>query len=78
VADRLHLRLDLTELEGNDLALELMNLSGQRVFTWPITNNHGVQAVDLDAHGVASGAYFLRLRSEAGLVAVEKALFLGN
>jgi hypothetical protein len=78
VAGSLRLRLDLTGIQGNSLALHLVNLSGQVVQSWSVQNDRQVQRLDLDAHSLAAGAYFLQLDGEMGRIATQKVLVFGE
>jgi hypothetical protein len=49
---------------GTDVRLELYDLLGRRVRTVSIGERRGRQEVRLDVSGLATGAYFLRLKSD--------------
>lgn len=73
----IELTLDLQGDLAQTYALQLSSLSGQLLQTWAVDARSGQQAIQLDAAGIAAGAYLLQLHADGAPVATAKVLLTG-
>ncbi len=70
----IRVKLALGAFEGQTLSLELVGMDGKLLKTWDIVSRGKFQEATLDAHDLAAGVYFLRLKVRDALLGFEKVM----